>query len=343
MKLTILFDIKNEASGGGNSFLRSLSYALMQINSLEKSYLKAETILVNSHHNLFRACILKFKLKSRPIFIHRIDGPVHLIRGRDYWTDYKIWKFNELFADGTIYQSQWSKKKNLTFQRRQPQIYTIIHNASDFSHNIKNINKKPSNSKKIKLISTCWSTNINKGRETYEYLDSHLNFDLYDYTFVGNVNANFKNINKISVVSPNKLKNILASSDIFITASKNDPCSNSLIEALTLKIPSIGKNDGGHPELIGQGGLVFNENEELIEKIAFVAENLNSFKNKIHTNDILQVAKNYVAFAEHTRVNRAQNTNLSKAIFRLGFLVLLFIELGAGRFKTIFKKIIIRS
>ena len=36
---------------------------------------------------------------------------------------------------------------------------------------------------------------------------------------------------------------------IYLTGSKNDPCSNSLLEALALKLPSIVFDSGGHKDL----------------------------------------------------------------------------------------------
>ena len=49
--------------------------------------------------------------------------------------------------------------------------------------------------------------------------------------------------------------------------SQDDPCSNSLIEALHCGLPAIVLNSGGHPEIIGNAGVKFKNRKEIIEAI----------------------------------------------------------------------------
>ena len=41
--------------------------------------------------------------------------------------------------------------------------------------------------RKVRLISTSWSDNPRKGRATYEWIDQHLDWSRYEYSFVGRV------------------------------------------------------------------------------------------------------------------------------------------------------------
>ena len=60
----------------------------------------------------------------------------------------------------------------------------------------------------------------------------------YDYTFVGNVSERFERINHVPPVASEELADMLRDHDIYITGSKNDPCSNALIEALSCRLPA---------------------------------------------------------------------------------------------------------
>jgi glycosyltransferase involved in cell wall biosynthesis len=98
----------------------------------------------------------------------------------------------------------------------------------------------------------------------------------------------------IPPVDSNKLADILRGQDIYITASENDPCSNSLIEGLACGLPAIYRNSGGHPELVKNAGLPFNSQEEipsLLQKI--MADHVNYVGN-INVNSITDIAHQYL-------------------------------------------------
>ena len=45
--------------------------------------------------------------------------------------------------------------------------------------------------RKVRLISTSWSDNPRKARATYEWIDRHLDWSRYEYSFVGRVTGEF--------------------------------------------------------------------------------------------------------------------------------------------------------
>ena len=94
-----------------------------------------------------------------------------------------------------------------------------------------------------------------------------------------------------------QLADILRQHDIYITASQNDPCSNALIEALACGLPALYLNDGGHPELVGQGGLPFNSREEILTQLDILVENYELFQSLIVVPSIESVAKTYLEIA----------------------------------------------
>lgn len=298
MKINIQFEFKDGPWGGGNQFLKALREEFEKEGVYEESTKNADVILFNSHHTLGNILKLKFKY-PRKKFVHRIDGPLFFVRGRDLEIDKLIFKYSEKIADFSIFQSRWSleKCKGLGYKNG---FHEIIYNAPDKS--IFNAdNKLPfKSSGKIRLIATSWSGNPNKGFDVYEYLDKNLNFDKYEFVFIGNSPIKFKNIFHINPLSSKDLSEELKKADIYITASKNDPCSNSLIEALTCGLPAVVLNDGGHPELIRKGGEVFEGKEDILQKIEKVSNSYEHYLEKLPVYKIEDTAEKYSAVFEKT-------------------------------------------
>lgn len=295
MKVNILYNFRPGPYGGGNQFLKALRKEFVKMKVYSADPGRVDIILVNSHHSLGNAIRRKSLGK---VFIHRIDGPVFDVRGKDKTTDKLIFRFNELFSDGTIFQSNWSRQKCYLRGLQKSKHETVIVNASD--SDIFNTKEKQEfkTNRKIKLISTSWSSNWRKGFNIYKFLDENLDFSKYEMTFVGNSPIKFANIKYIKPLPPDKLADLLKRSDIFVIGSQNDPCSNSLIEALSCGLPAVALNDGGHPELIQKGGELFNGREDVIEKIEKVAQNYHYYQSQIPEFSIERVTQNYYEFAQ---------------------------------------------
>ena len=147
---------------------------------------------------------------------------------------------------------------------------------------------------------------MRKGFGVYDYLDKKLDFSKYEYSFAGNSPLEFQNIKMLGCLRTEELASQLCRHDIFITASENDPCSNSLIEAMSLDLPVVALNSGGHPEIVRKGGLLFNTKEEIIEKINFLSHNIDKFRNKIVLPSMEDTAQRYLYFFEKITNNEEQ-------------------------------------
>ncbi|MFH1634449.1 MAG: glycosyltransferase family 1 protein, partial [Chloroflexota bacterium] len=79
----------------------------------------------------------------------------------------------------------------------------------------------------------------------------------------------------------------------------NDPCSNALIEALACGLPALYLNDGGHPELVGFGGLPFDNTNEVLPQLDVLVENYEMYQNLIVVSSIDDVTKDYLTLFEH--------------------------------------------
>ena len=225
--------------------------------------------------------------------IHRVDGPLSVYRGVDDGTDKKIFEFNFDIADMTILQSQFSFKKHVEmgFDFVCP---VIIPNAAD-PEIFHSRDRRPfSNNRKIRLISVSWSDNVNKGAPVYQWLDDHLDWDRYEYTFVGRSPINFHNIRTLSPIASGELAQELRQHDIVITASRNDPCSNSLIEALACGLPAIYLNSGGHPEIVGEAGFAFREATDIPNLLSRLTDEYDRRQALIHLPSIAETADQYL-------------------------------------------------
>ena len=225
--------------------------------------------------------------------IHRIDGPIQLYRGNGKNIDDDIFELNAKYATSTVMQSSYTYYR-LIDEGYKPVNPVIIRNAVNSSIFNKVGKLKYKNSRKIKLISTSWSTNKMKGGAIYKWLDQNLDWNMFEYIFVGRSSESFNNIKLIDAVSSEKLSEYLKASDIYITASQNDPCSNALIEALNCGLPALYIKSGGHPELVNEGGVAFKNTHDIIESLNLIVKNYHHYQNNIKVDSMQLVAEKYL-------------------------------------------------
>lgn len=298
MKIHILFTITDEPWGGGNQFIKLLKKYFIKKNIYSDNPEQSDIILFNSHQMIDKVAALKKQFPFKK-FAHRIDGPIRLYNNISDPRDAQIYFANEIFADGTIFQSEWSKRKNEQLGLENTKPYAIIPNCSDFE--IFSPSLEPEN-KKMRLISTSFSPNPKKGLDTYEYLDKNLDFQKFSYVFLGRLlsdtEAKFNNIKNLGLKNSHQVADELRKSDIFITASQSDPCSNSLIEGLSCGLPALALNDGGHPEIIKKGGLLFEKRENIPNLLNQICQDISSFKSQIKVRRISETGGAYISFFE---------------------------------------------
>jgi glycosyltransferase involved in cell wall biosynthesis len=251
-------------------------------------------------------------------FVYRIDGPISGYRNSKKRTiDRLIYDVCKRIADATIFQSDFSRNENFRLGLIPTNIEKTIHNASNkeiFNSDGCRTGPIP-NKRKIKLISVSWSSNIMKGFDTYSYLDANLDFTRYKYTFVGNTPVKFQNIAVIPPLPSKELAQILKSSDIYITASQKDPCSNSLIEALSCGLPAVALRDGGHPELIRGGGETFQSASEIPSLLEKLCSNYTDYLVRIPEFSIEEVTDKYLDVFKKTIGVSTKKISLYQLIF----------------------------
>jgi glycosyltransferase involved in cell wall biosynthesis len=120
-------------------------------------------------------------------------------------------------------------------------------------------------------------------------------------TFVGRAPCTFANIRWIPPQASADLAQTLRRHNIYVTASRKDACSNSLIEALCCGLPAVAPNDGGSPELIGAGGVLFDRAEEVPGRIDAVVRDYAAFRRNLPHFDIAASARDYIDFGRAIR------------------------------------------
>ena len=293
--VAIFHEFAPPPAGGGHQFLRALK------REWERRGFRVE---VNSVSGATRACLLnsfnfdadrfRFLRREGCRTVHRVDGPLAVYRGFDDGTDRKIAEWNREFAQATVFQSRFSLEAHaqLGLAFCDP---VVIPNAADPEIFFPPARRSNPKGRKLRVISASWSDNRNKGADVYEWLDQHLDFHRVEYVFVGRLPAALKNVRILPPMPSGELAELLRNHDVYLTASRNDPCSNSLIEALACGLPAIYLDSGGHPEIAGEAGLAFETAEEIPALLERLAAEIGNFRAKIRVPHIEDVAERYLA------------------------------------------------
>lgn len=296
--LSIFHEFEPPPAGGGHQFLRAfMRQADARGLRIENNMISRTTraCLFNSF-NFREQRLLRMKRNS-VLFVHRVDGPVDVYRGWDGGVDRLIYEVNQKIADKTIFQSNYSlhKHEELGMRFRNP---SVIMNAADPEIFHPRGRVAFSRARKIRLIAASWSSNVNKGAPVYQWLDENLDWERFEFTFVGSSPIRFKNIRMIPPLDSYKLADLMRERDIYITASKNDPCSNSLIEAMSCGLPAIYLQSGGHPEIVKQAGAGFEAAEQIPGLLNQVVDGYESFQSSISLASIEEVSEQYLKTLE---------------------------------------------
>jgi len=294
-RIHILFEFKEGPWGGGNQFLKSLKGYLQSAGVYEEQLAKADVILFNSYLKIDEAARIKVNHPGK-CFVHRVDGPIRLYNRMTDRRDNVTNIASHLIADGTVFQSQWSREHNIRLGFRQNGFETVITNAPDAAV-FNRLGKIPfSTERKVRLIATNWSPNWKKGFDVYRWLDENLDFNKYDLVLVGRSPIRFKNIRRVHPMASTALADELRKSDIFVFASPIEACSNSLLEALHCGLPAVGVNRSSTPELIGEGGEIFDHPDEIPQLLEKIADNYEQYQADISNPSIDDVGKQYYDF-----------------------------------------------
>lgn len=322
-KVYILFPFREGPWGGCNQFLVALRDELKRTEHLADSPERADIILFDSINIPWAVIRLKKRLLGTP-FVQRIDGPISAYRGGGRVVDRLVYALGSALADAVVFQSDYSRTRNRELGMPAPELSAVIVNAS--RQDLFYPQPGRPKTKRIRIISTSWSSNLRKGFDIYRYLDQHLDFSRYEMTFIGNSPIAFDNIVSMRPMRSADLAEQLRAHDIFFAASRDDPCSNAVVEALSCGLPVVALNSGGHPELVGSGGALFDTMAGALAAIDEVATKYEFYRQQVTVRPIASVAADYLRLFRQTLDVRAEPKSLSAAR-----LLMLAIQLAAYR------------
>jgi glycosyltransferase involved in cell wall biosynthesis len=291
--LAVFHEFHDPPYGGGNQFLLALVRELRSRGlSIEIDRLSGHTpaCLYNSFNFDFRR--LRRFARHGVRMVHRVDGPIGAYRGFDDGTDRRIVQINAL-ADATIVQSRFSleKHRELGLELRDP---VVIHNSVDPAIFHPPAARQPLGGRPLRVIATSWSQNPRKGSDILAWLDEHLDFSAVELTFAGQAPASFQRIRTVAPLPSPQLADLLRAHDAYLAPSRDDPCSNALLEALACGLPAAYLRSGGHPELVGAGGVGFDAPEELPDAFEQLRAQLDDLRAAIRVPPLGEVADRYL-------------------------------------------------
>ena len=292
--LAVFHEFRPPPYGGGNQFLLALVGELRRRGlAVEVNRLSGATpaCLYNSFN--FDFARLQRFARDGARMVHRVDGPIGVYRGFDDGTDERIARINVRLADATILQSDYSLEKHLELglDLRDP---VVIRNTVDPAIFHPPPERAPLAGRRLRVIASSWSDNPRKGADILAWLDGNLDFDAFDVTFVGRTQAAFERIRAVGPVPSEQVADLLREHDAYLATSRDDPCSNALLEALACGLPAAFLRSGGHPELVGEAGLGFDDAEELPGVLARLRDELDERRAAIQVPALSDVADRYL-------------------------------------------------
>ena len=148
--------------------------------------------------------------------------------------------------------------------------------------------------RRVRVVAASWSDNPRKGVDVLRALGATADPGRYELTFVGRPLDGLTGWTTIGPLASEDLAGLLRAQDCYVAASLDDPCSNALLEALACGLPALFRRSGGHPELVGEGGVGFDRPEDAAVALDRLAVELGDRRSAIVVPGLGDVADAYL-------------------------------------------------
>ena len=283
---------RNEPYGGGNQFLQRMTSLLQESGHQVVYHLEPDIDLVfmidprPGDHGYSVQNIWDYKQKfPKTKILHRINE-CDKRKGTKGLDDLLI--NSALISDEVVFISNWLK--NYFYDLGLSKDTHTIYNGCDTKIFYPSTNK--AKKEKVSLVTHHWSDNWLKGFDLYTKIDEYLlnNPDAkFTFTYVGRYYKEYTPKSTI-IVDPLcgvPLGNELRKHDVYVTASRWEPCGMHHIEGAASGLPVIYHQDtGGIKELCVNYGEEYSTFDQFLEKLNLVVENYDEYTTKIEDTDI---------------------------------------------------------
>jgi glycosyltransferase involved in cell wall biosynthesis len=292
--VAVFHDFVPPPRGGGHQFLAALIGELgregveVEVNRISGA---TPACLFNSF-NVDAGRLRRFAREDCRL-VHRVDGPIGVYRGFDDGTDRRIVELNHELAAATIFQSRYSLEMHaeIGFELRDP---VVVHNAPDPALFHADGRAPLPESGPVRLITTSWSDNPRKGADVIAELERLIDPARFELTFVGRSPVVFDRAQVIPPVPPAEVAELLRAHHVFVFASLNESCSNSLLEALACGLPALYVDSGSNGEMVGGGGLPFSDAPGAAERLDEVVARWHELQAAISVPSLGETARRYL-------------------------------------------------
>ena len=283
MDICVLYETVDSPWGGANQFLKALAAELVRMGHTVRRHPAPDTqvVLLNAFNQgagrplspgqvaqlrhtgtmtpasrVLPGWFYTWRSRRGPPLVHRVDGVPELIRGQRTPADAIQPAVNQL-TDHTVFQTEYCRTSFAEHCGVTPDSWRVILNAVDprlfFPH--------PDGAWKggpLRLVAASWSSNPRKGHAALAEVSRLPDTEL---TFAGNWCADVDPaaVKILGVRRSDEVAELMRSSHALIHAAWNEPCSNTIVEAMACGLPIIYRDSGGSRELAGEYGVPLSE------------------------------------------------------------------------------------
>lgn len=294
MKISIGTNIKDGPWGGGNLFAINLKNYLENkghtvvhdLNDYDIDIILITEPRRTSESSAFTHIeVLNYLsfVKRETLVVHRVNECDER-KNTNYVNKYLL-NANKV-ADHTVFVSKWLEDLYIQQGFKRPNADVIYAGADNEIFNRKNF-EPWDKSKPLKIVTHHWGANWNKGFDFYLLIDDLMNNEKWknriEFTYIGNIpkNVTFHNSRIVKPLSGLELAREIKKHNLYLTGSLNEPSGNHHIEAAQCGLPLLYINSGGIPEYCKDFGLMFNNKDDLEDKLHNIFEDFQNYELKM--------------------------------------------------------------
>ena len=284
MKIHLLYEFQDAPWGGLNTFFRNFfeiassdpNVTVVPCGNaadivLTQGSMRSPRKILKGYQLLNAACgrsldspLGRITRKKNAKVVFRVDGLKRIYTREEKGTaaDNRLIK-NISNADAMVYQSEYSKECFSNKGILLPEKNTVITNgANSFGH--KADRKALAKIRRLRLVSSSWSTNNNKGFSTIA------EFSCSEQASIVHIGrwprkTDPKKVKVLGEKHYREIPKILADFHYLLFPSRNEACSNTVVEALCVGLPVLYQPTGGTAELCANESYGIRLPEDLSE------------------------------------------------------------------------------